>query len=220
MEPSLGNTAGFLSVNFVSWIWSGNLPGVWLFNRGICWHEKPSALWVFQVHFHYFSPLLSPHCAGIRHCCLNYVLFRTGAGTTHSAGATSASWTHRTYCSVPSSPSAVPTALALQLGGQGDDSLGSHWSWKQTLWVLVSSSKVHLHTKVKQLLSVHPFLHSVCINTNTAHESSQTPGVYAMDDHDKNCDFCLWRCVLRRAGVPLMPGWVPNFNIPHSTTGF
>lgn len=67
----------------------------------------------FKCTFIIVAPLLFPHCPGIRHLCLNYVLFRMDASTTHSARATPASWTHRTYCSVPFLPRAslpVPPA--------------------------------------------------------------------------------------------------------------
>lgn len=47
---------------------------------------------------------------------------------------------------------------------------------------------------------------SVCINTNTAHKTSETTGVCVMDKLDKKLCVCILRCVFRRAGVPLTPG--------------
>lgn len=94
MESSSGNTPGLLSVNFVSWIWSGNSPGVWLSNPEICWHEKSSALWVIQVNFHYCvpfvistslrNPSLLPELCAVQDGCLYRPLSKGNLGFSDS----------------------------------------------------------------------------------------------------------------------------------------
>lgn len=105
-------------------------------------------------HFHPFSYF---HIPQESITLLNYVLLGTDAHTTHSGRATSASPTHRTYCSVPFLPSAVTAALYSSWEGREMTPLRAIHQGNKCSVLLLSSIKVHLHAEAKQSFSMHSF---------------------------------------------------------------
>lgn len=161
-----------MSLRYFMWnngsrIWSGNAPSMWAIQEWnlLTWTilstlGDSSALLQFAL---IFTPFLTSTFHKNPSFPLNYVLLGTDAHTTHSGRATSASPTHRTYCSVPFLPSAVTAALYSSWEGREMTPPRAIHQGNKCSVLLLSSIKVHLHAEAKQSFSMHSFFVSTYI---------------------------------------------------------